>query len=104
MLDFMGFLYFSLIPNFIQIVIVIVAIFGLCLYKHRLLIVVSNFCLKNIQPQVLVFRIYHLLDNKTTCVCYVISLDVIHSFSCVKSQEYCKYLESVLSHIISYVL
>ena len=41
MLDFLGFLYLSIIINFIQIIVAIVAIFGLCLYKPKLLIAVS---------------------------------------------------------------
>lgn len=40
-LDFMGFLYLAIILGFIQVIIVIVAVFGLCLYKHRLVAVVS---------------------------------------------------------------
>lgn len=39
--DFLGFLYFSLIPNFIHVVIAIVAVFGLCLYNQKLLMAVS---------------------------------------------------------------
>ena len=40
--DFVGFLFLSIIPGFIQIIVVIIAIFGLCLYKHRLIVVVST--------------------------------------------------------------
>ncbi|KAF6021896.1 NKAIN4 [Bugula neritina] len=36
--NFLGYLYLAFIPCFIQVIFIIIAIFGLCLYKHTLII------------------------------------------------------------------